>query len=103
MNKTIFSNLASINVKLLRLEPGNEPTAQSLCPEWLAYRGEYDWDTFQFYFRAEVAAACLAAETARASYLTQRAAFYRAFDKRNKLVKQLGFMPSDLEIAIALS
>ena len=106
INKTIISNLAFLRAKLARMEMGGAlllPCITDFCPSWVGCPQGWDFETFSFYHRKEVAAARLELEAAMERHAAGEKAYYRAKAKALALETKLGFCPSDFEVGLVLA
>lgn len=105
-NKTIISNLSFLRAKLARMELGGAlllPCVSDFCPSWVGCPKGWDFETFSFYNKKEVATARLELVTAMARHIAGERAYYRALAKAKTLEARLGFSPSDFEIGLVLA
>jgi hypothetical protein len=106
INKTSISNLSFLRAKMARIELGGvmiRPCVSDFCPSWAECPQGWDFETFAFYNKREVAAARLKLVTAMARHIAGEKAYHRAKAKALALEARLGFRPSDFEIGLALA
>jgi hypothetical protein len=106
INKTVISNLSFLRAKMARMEDGGifwRPVLWEFCPSWAGCPEGWDFNTFTFYNRREVALARLELAAAKKRHDHAQRAYHRAKAKAQALEAKLGFCPSDFEIGLALA